>query len=124
MYLLDTNILIYFLGNNNLKAAGYVIHENSYISVLTRMELLAGVKNKKDKSAIINLLEPLNTININNDIADIAADILSRLKRSERKYPDTLIAATALFHNLNLVTANIKDFNKIPNLKIIGFKLE
>jgi tRNA(fMet)-specific endonuclease VapC len=31
---------------------------------------------------------------------------------------DILIAATALYHNLTLVTRNIKDYERIPNLKI------
>lgn len=34
--------------------------------------------------------------------------------------PDTdlLIAATAIYHNLALVTGNIRHFNRIPNLNI------
>ena len=32
---------------------------------------------------------------------------------------DLLIAATAIAHNLNLATLNLKDFTKIPNLNIL-----
>lgn len=31
---------------------------------------------------------------------------------------DILIAATALHHNLTLVTRNLRDYNRIPNLDI------
>ena len=32
--------------------------------------------------------------------------------------PDATIAATALFHDLELVTVNVKDFIHIPDLNI------
>jgi len=33
---------------------------------------------------------------------------------------DAIIAGTALEHGLTLVTANVKDFQWIPNLKVIN----
>lgn len=41
-------------------------------------------------------------------------------RRSGRTFsqPDLLLAATALEHNLTLITRNIKDFTSIPDLKV------
>jgi predicted nucleic acid-binding protein len=36
------------------------------------------------------------------------------------KLPDAIIAATALIHDLTLLTRNVGDFNKIEGLKVIN----
>ena len=56
------------------------------------------------------------------DINDDAADHFERLRiaKGMRKIgrADLLIACITLAHNATLVTRNIKDFAKVPNLKI------
>jgi predicted nucleic acid-binding protein len=48
------------------------------------------------------------------------ARIAAKLRRDYRiKFPDAAIAATAIYTTTPLVTRNIKDFKKIPNLKIL-----
>ncbi|MBI4493912.1 MAG: type II toxin-antitoxin system VapC family toxin [Chloroflexi bacterium] len=48
------------------------------------------------------------------------ARIRGQLRRSGRVVgdPDLLIAATALHHHLILVTRNLRDFSRIPDLKL------
>ena len=43
-------------------------------------------------------------------------------RRSGRTYsqPDLLLAATALEHNLTLVTRNTRDFTSVPDLKLLN----
>lgn len=36
------------------------------------------------------------------------------------KVPDALIAATAIHHKLTLLTRNTKDFDKIPDFKVLN----
>ena len=41
-------------------------------------------------------------------------------KNHKIKLPDAIIAATALVHNFNLATRNIKDFKKIDGLELVN----
>jgi predicted nucleic acid-binding protein len=41
-------------------------------------------------------------------------------KQIKIKIPDAIIAATALIEGFTLVTRNIDDFNKIPNLILLN----
>ena len=121
--LLDTNILIYFLNLKDENAATLIADNSSVISVLSRTELLMG-SNPEDIEKSHKLLNIIQSLPIDNKIADIAADLIRDNAKNKKRIADILIAATALAYHLELVTANIKDFNKIPNLKTIGFKLE
>lgn len=49
------------------------------------------------------------------------ARIAARLRRETRiKFPDAAIAATAIFTRTSLVTRNLKDFRRVPNLEIVN----
>ena len=48
-------------------------------------------------------------------IADIA---IEPRRKVSIKLPDAVIAATALLHDLTLVTRNVKDFEKVDGLRI------
>jgi len=62
------------------------------------------------------LEENFLSIPFNREIARIAA----KLRRDYRlKFPDAAIAATAISTDTPLVTRNIRDFKKIPNLKLL-----
>jgi hypothetical protein len=62
------------------------------------------------------LEENFLSIPFSREIARIAA----KLRQSHRlKFPDAAIAATAIYTDTPLVTRNIRDFKKIPNLKLL-----
>ncbi|CAN5788164.1 hypothetical protein BH23ACT12_BH23ACT12_11140 [soil metagenome] len=46
------------------------------------------------------------------------ADKAGELRRIALKMPDALIAATALVHQLALLTRNTSDFRKVPGLRL------
>lgn len=119
-YLLDTNILIYFLNQRDPRAAAYILEGQSLISVLTRLELFFGASSE-EKGDIRNLLKLIHAIPIMDGIADLAADLMTRIPRFRKKYPDALIAATCLYHQLTLVTADSRDFRNIPELQVVSF---
>lgn len=58
------------------------------------------------------------------DVARVFGRVSADLRRSGRKITarsfDAMIAATALFHGLPLVTANPKDFDGIAELEVIA----
>jgi predicted nucleic acid-binding protein len=121
IYLIDTNVIIDYLANRLPSAAMNAVTEitnsNFFISIITRVEAVGfnsgnAVVDANTKG-YVNLA---NVFAITDDIADIAI-ALKRVKKM--KTPDALIAATALRHNLPLLTHNLKDFTHIPNFTVI-----
>ncbi|MHB1947698.1 MAG: PIN domain-containing protein [Gammaproteobacteria bacterium] len=107
-YLLDSVILIDHF-NNISKATKWLNAniKNSYISVITRAEILVGFDS--DELLIAkSFLDSFKTLPITQSEADIAAE----LRRQQKwKLPDALQAAVAINHKLLLVTRNTKDFS-------------
>lgn len=107
-YLLDSVILIDHF--NDIPNASQWLKKNikeSYISVITRAEILVGFNSDK-VSLAKTFLDSFKTL----PITTIEADIAAELRRINRwKLPDALQAAIAINHKLVLVTRNSKDFS-------------
>jgi predicted nucleic acid-binding protein len=121
--LLDTNILIYHLKRGlsvefTEQLALTIVAQQAYISLITRIEMLAW-KGHTDLSLqqTTELLDQLPELGINEAV--IAQTIHVR-KTYSLKLPDALIAATALVHGLQLVTANTDDFKRVDSLAMHG----
>lgn len=117
--LLDTNVLIYHLKNSltaefTEQLALTIVAQQGYISVITRIEMLAW----KGHTALSlqqtsGLIAQLPELGINEAV--ITQTIHVR-KVHGLKLPDAVIAATALVHGLQLVTANVVDFQRVERL--------
>lgn len=107
--LLDSVILIDHL-NGIEKATRFILElqpEQTAVSVITRAEILAGLK-EDDKKVVVPLLDQYKLLIIDQPVADMAAD----LRRVHRwKLPDAFQAALALHHKIKLTTRNTKDFD-------------
>lgn len=121
-YLLDTNVVILALRGvpqalNFLDTLNQT-QEQSYISVVTRTEILAGMRPHEEERTMI-LLESLASILVNEVIADQAGRLIYQYARQgvQLSLPDAQIAATALHYNLTLVTTNTKHF-PMPQLTL------
>jgi predicted nucleic acid-binding protein len=107
--LLDSVVLIDHL-NNISKATNYILSlepEDTAISVITRAEILVGVK-KESRSKVLSLLDRYTTFSIDINIADIASELR---REYSWKLPDAFQAALAKHYNLMLCTRNTKDFD-------------
>jgi hypothetical protein len=120
-YLIDTNILILYLR----KTAGYyelldtlAADDALYISAITRLEIIRGMRDR-EREATFDILDSLETIEINIEIADKAGELIRtwRTKGVVLEDADALIAASALEHGLALVTTNSKHF-PMPDLVV------
>lgn len=64
----------------------------------------------------------LITLPIQPEISNMAVDLVEHYCLSHKMdIEDALIAATAIFHEIELFTLNLKDFTFIPGIKIYQF---
>jgi predicted nucleic acid-binding protein len=120
-YLLDTNFIInYFKGifkGDAAKLADSIINNTTFISVITRMELLSWKSIKaKEEEIIQEFISDSTVFSLEESI--ITKAILLR-RTNKIKLPDAIIAATAIVHNMQLITHNLKDFKNIPELIVV-----
>jgi len=121
MIICDTNIFIevfrlnYFI-RTALEEIGY---EHIAISDIVKAELFFGAKDKSELRSIKKCIDCFCVLHIESDISIIAVDLLEKYCLSHKlNLPDALIAATAIYYNIELFTLNTKDFVYIPNLKL------
>lgn len=117
-YLIDTNAVIDYLDNKLPDTAAELIDGiNVKISVITRMELLAWPGASKKQSLILSeFVDAAEVFNLEEPVIIKAIEIR---KETKTKLPDAIIAATAMVHQLTLITRNTKDFERIEGLKVM-----
>ena len=126
MYLLDTDILIYSLKahktvQQNLR---HHLHDPIKISAVTLMELYYGAYKSKQVAnnlAKIKTIESaLEIIPVNREMVEIFGVLKSHLQKGGKPLDDfdLILAATAMSHNLIIVTNNEKHFGRIDGLKM------
>jgi len=107
--LVDTDIFIDHLrGTNEIKPGRHRLH----YSVITRAELFAG-NTASDLSS--QLLAPFRELAVDRAVAERAGRVV---REFGLRLPDALIAATALEHQLDLVTRNRKHFDEVRGLRL------
>jgi predicted nucleic acid-binding protein len=117
-YLIDTNVIIEYLGGLLPKTAflliSKIIDEEFNISVVNKIEVLGHVSAGEK---IVNFIDLANIYYLSEDVVD---QTIKLRKLYKIKLPDAIIAATAIVNNLIVVTRNIKDFEIISELKVVN----
>ncbi|WP_017659426.1 type II toxin-antitoxin system VapC family toxin [Baaleninema simplex] len=130
-YLLDTCVISDFVkGEIGTQTRMKQTSPNDIaVSSITVMELRYGLKlNRKRESEITPLLtrfmDAVTVLSFESETAEQAAQIRQFLKTSGQPIGtyDVLIAATSLQHGLIMVTANVREFQRIPNLNIENWR--
>lgn len=69
------------------------------------------------------LLGGLHVLPLDEATALRFADVAAALRNAgtPKPTPDLLIAATALHHDLTMVTANLRDFEPVPGLPVVDW---
>jgi tRNA(fMet)-specific endonuclease VapC len=125
-YLLDTDICIYILNQGDPKLRKKFQEKAAArlaVSALTEAELYYGAlhsrKAKQNWERVGIFLEPLEIIPFTSREAMGFAEIKEILFRKGKPIGaiDMMIAATALAHDLTLISNNVKHFTNIPKLK-------
>jgi hypothetical protein len=115
--LLDTNAIIAILDGHPV-AAQIVNHNVLHISFVTELESLSYQKlSAEERVTIRNFLSECILLELNADIKKMVVDLRMKYRL---KLPDAIIAATACYHQLPLVSAD-KAFSKVTELELIRF---
>ena len=123
--IIDTDVLIWYLrGNENARK---IIFANIpfKISVINYLELLQGMKDKRELRILQKHLKNWSTeiIQISENISCRATFIMEDYCLSHSmELGDAIIAATALESREILLTANEKHYAFIPNIQINKFR--
>jgi tRNA(fMet)-specific endonuclease VapC len=94
------------------------------ISIITYAEVYEGVyygtQRRRHEEGFRAFVQATSVLSITRAVARRYAVLRGRLQREGQliDQPDLLIAATALEHDLTLVTRNIRDFQRVPELRI------
>ena len=126
MILLDTNTCIYIINNrppNVLERFRKYKAGEVGISSIAASELAYGVAKSgsvKNRKALEMFLAPLQILPFDSQCLWIYADLRAALEKQGLSIGpmDTLIAAQALSIDGTLVTNNIKEFVRVPKLKL------
>jgi predicted nucleic acid-binding protein len=116
---LDTNIILYLL-NGDEQLSAMLNGMELFVSVISEIELLGynGIE-EDDKLKIKFFLSECSVISQNNEVKELSIKIKQKFKV---KTPDAIIASTAIFLNLPLITAD-KGFDKITDLDLMVYQL-
>jgi len=118
-YLIDTNCAIDYLENRLPESANEFIDGIAIqFSVITRIEILVWPKATPKQLQMLSDFIASSTV-FDFDERIILATIKIR-KNFRLKLPDAIVAATALVYELNLITRNIKDFERVEGLKCVN----
>jgi tRNA(fMet)-specific endonuclease VapC len=116
-YLIDTDWVVEYLKGREpvVTVLPQLRHDGLAISLITFGEIYEGIYAGHDRDqheAIFwRFLRRVNVLSLNKTILRHFARIRSQLRA-------LLIAATAIYYDLTLLTHNTRHFSRIPNLKL------
>ncbi len=114
----DTNVLIHLLDGNN-SVLNLLQNKTIHVSFVTEMELLSKRLITKKEIGIINTLLDSCKIYEFNEAVKQQAIIFMRNNRFT--LPDAIIAATASYYEIELITGDAK-FKNISGCSIIKYR--
>ncbi len=124
MVLIDTDVLIWYMRGNE-KAYETIENLNSFsISVVTYMELVQGMKNKKELNSLRQALYGWNAqiVYISEEISAKAMFFVEQHFLSHSiEIADALIGASAIAYGLPLLTGNDKHYKVMGDIEVKKF---
>ena len=127
-YLLDTNIISYYLkGIENLKEKIASNIDSLSISIISYYEIVSGLQSIDANNRITEFekfCELIDIINLDKPSILASCKIYAFLEKSGQLIDDIdiLIAGIALSNNLVMVTDNAEHFGRIQGLKVENWK--
>jgi predicted nucleic acid-binding protein len=120
-YLIDNNVISsYFselFSEKGMDFIADIIDQVPNISVITEIEALSWINPTAGKEKIIQ--EFINDANILSLTPAIVKQCVLIRRSKKIKTPDAIIVATAVIHNLSIITSD-SDFNNIFGLSVVN----
>ncbi len=120
-YLMDTNVLIDYTALRLPQSASDFVEnlfDNDFLmSVIAKIELLGYNDLPHKMSVLEEFVETATILPLEEPVIQRTIELRRRYKKL--KLGDAIIAATALVHNLTLLSRNISDFKNINGLTVI-----
>jgi tRNA(fMet)-specific endonuclease VapC len=126
-YLLDSNICIYAMKNRPLQVLRRLQNVGRTVvavSVVTLLELRQGAEKSQQRelahARLDDFFGPMDVLPFEESDALVAARVRAHLFRIGQPIGDfdSLIAAQALARDLIVVTNNVDEFERVPDLRI------
>ena len=126
MILVDSDVIMDGLANrpNALETLLRLGAEGLAVSAISIAEVLEGAYRSAEPVRQLQMyrqfLAGYTVLDVTDPIADIFAELRATLRRQGNLIADMdlLIAATALSHDLTLVTGNTRHFTRVPGLRL------
>ncbi|NOX17878.1 MAG: type II toxin-antitoxin system VapC family toxin [Chlorobi bacterium] len=125
MIMIDSDVLIWYMRGNPKAKKSIEKLNGFFISVVTYMELVQGMRNKKELALLRAALRKWNAkiLFINEDISAKAMFLAEQHYLSASLVlADALIASTAISNGVKLLTGNIKHYKPIKNIELESFR--
>lgn len=132
MYLLDTNIVSEFRKKRPypglISWLDKACDRELYLSVVTLGEIQAGIEITREQDErkaseieawLSQLEQTYHLLSMDTETFRVWAKLMHR--QSDTVYEDAMIAATAIVHNLTVVTRNVRDFKRFDVLIVNPF---
>jgi tRNA(fMet)-specific endonuclease VapC len=129
MIIADTDVLIDFLAGKGSGAESVARELESgelRTTVITRFELLSGVRTARQGSAVGQLLAAVPALPIDESAADTAAEVRRSLEAAGLGIgmADSLIAGVVLRNGGSLLTRNWRHFERVGGLNLASLDTE
>jgi hypothetical protein len=119
--LCDSNILIYAAEPTDTRCKQFVERDSAAIASITRIEVLGFTGfNTLSEDRRVRLQEMLSTL-VEIELDEPVIQRAIQLRQQKRmSIADSVVAATALVSNFELVTRDVADFKHIDGLRLIN----
>lgn len=125
MVLVDSDVLIWYLRGNENAFKTIENLESFSISVITYMELVQGMRNKKELNCLRQALHAWNASNlyITEEISAKAMfSVEQHFLSDSMQLADALIGSTAVAHGLPLLTGNDTHYKVMKDVQTKKFR--
>ncbi len=127
IYLVDTSWVVHYLRGKEdaMRMLFSLKKEGLAISIITLAELYEGVVRATNPTLAENRLEDFlsgtSILGVDEGICRIFGKEMARLHKEGKPIGDfdLLIASTCLYHDLVLLTDNIKEFERVEGLRLL-----
>jgi len=123
--IIDTDVLIWYMKGNEKAYKAIEMANNFFISVVTYMELVQGMRNKKELNSLRKSIHfwDAKVLYISEEISSKAMFYVEQHFLSHSlQLADALIGATAVAYGLPILTGNDKHYRTVKDIQITKFR--